>query len=310
MRTGLVLIGLLIILASCASETLTISDVARYESRSINYTDATSVVAVVNGEELTVADVRSSAIRYGVAPSEDVFDELLEGLIVARLVTQGVEVDEADLESRIDDIAGNLTRAELDTVLAAQGLSIELVRERIREELVLTERFSGDGSEPSDEQVREYYAENAGRFVTPERIVFRHFFVENDTRSVEEQERVLEGYLEQNASSRCDYIARNSDDAVSAGEQCGVLVISRGTVIPELEYGVYGTPRGASRVVASRFGTHIVTVEEIVPVQALNLTEAEPFVREILQAQDRDKRAEQEISALLEDADIVVYYSR
>lgn len=310
MRTGILLIGLLIILASCTSEVLEVSDVATYESRAINYSDASSVVAVVNGEELTVADVRSSAIRFGVAPSDEVFDELLEGLIIARLVSQGEVVDEADLESRIDDIAGNLSRAELETVLAAQGLSIDLVRERIREELVLTERFSENVAEPSQDRIRAYYANNTMRFITPERIVFQHFFVQNDSRTAEEQQRLLQGYLEENASSRCDYIARYSDDTTSSGERCGLLTISRGTLIPELEYGVYGTPRGSSRAVASRFGTHIVTVEEIVPLQALNLTEAEPFVREILLAEDREKAARQEISGLLRDANIVVYYSR
>jgi parvulin-like peptidyl-prolyl isomerase len=307
-----VFVVLVFILASCQSEVLTVADVANYEPRMINYSDSTAVVAIVNGEELRVADVASSAIRYGVQPTIEIFDELLEGLILARLATQsGEPVPEAELEIRIDEIAGNLSRAELEAILAAEGLSIGLIKERIREEIVLQRMIERDVVSPSDDEVRDFYAQNAAAFVTPERVVVRHFFVSNATRSPEEQLEILQGYLDAEPEERCAYLERFTDDRSSADpEVCGLLAITRGTAIPELEYGAYGTPPGITQVVPSRFGTHIVTGEGVVPASSLTLEEAEPTVREILAERERIRIADRALSDLLEGASITIYFSR
>jgi parvulin-like peptidyl-prolyl isomerase len=311
MRWG-VFIVLAFILASCQAEMLTVETVADYEARAIDYSDPASVVAVVNGEELRVADVASSAIRYGVQPTIEVFDELLEGLILARLATQRADpVPEAELEERIDEIAGNLSRDELEAILAAEGLSIGLIKERIREEIVLQRMISDDVLEPSDDRVAEYYAQNAAAFVTPERVVIRHFFVSNETLPLEEQQQILQGYLDVDAEERCAYIARFSDDEASADpEVCGLLAISRGTAISELEFAAYGTPPGITQFAQSRFGTHVVTGEGIVPASSLGLEDATPIIREILTEQERIRLADRALSNLLEDATITIYFSR
>ena len=309
MKWGFIVV-LALILASCQPQVLTVEDVARYEPRSIDYNDPTSVVAVVNGEELRVADVASSAIRFGIQPTIETFDELLEGVILARLAIQNSDpVPDSELEERIDEIAGELTRDELEAILAAEGLSISLVKERLREEIVLQRMIRSDVISPSEAQIREFYAENAAAFVTLERVVIRHFFLANDTRSEEEQTTILQGYFD--AQDQCAYIAQYSDDEMSASPQiCGLLAVSRGTTIPELEFGAYGTPPGMTQAVVSRFGTHIVTGEGIIPASSMNLTEAEPIIREILIDQERVRLADRELSNLLKNAEITIYFGR
>lgn len=304
------LVVLVLVLASCQSEVLTVSDVADYSPRHIDYSDPQAVVAVVNGEELRVADVSSSAIRFGIQPTIETFDELLEGLVLARLATQNADpVPDSELEERIDEIRGELPREELEAILAADGLSIDLIKERIREEIVLQRMIGRDVIEPNEAQIREFYAENAAAFVTPERVVIRHFFVANDTRSEEEQLAILQGYLE--TEDPCAYIAQFSDDESSADpDVCGLLAISRGTVIPEIGFVAYGTPPGVTQVTTSRFGTHIITGEGIIPASSMNLTEAEPIIRDVLREQERLRVADRALSDLLRTARITIYFSR
>ena len=298
----------LLFLAACSAQQLTVEDVATYEARAIDYSDPTSVVAMVNGDPITVADVRSSAIRFGIVPTSENFDTLLENLIVARVISEQADpVSEDELDRRIDQVAGNLSEEELEAVLNAQGLSIQLVRERIREEIAMRDLLDFEVVGPSEEEVRDFYVENAAAFVTPERVVIRHFFVSNATRTIEEQQQLLQGYVDANASERCDYIERNSD---ATQQNCGLVAISRGSAIPEIEYAAYGTVPGQTRIVSSRAGTHVITVLGVVPATSANLTAATPRIERLLRSQERNRVASRQVSSLLEDAQITIYYSR
>lgn len=313
MRRGVVLFALVVLsiaLSACQGHEVTVKDVAHYVPRQINLSEPSAVVATVNGYNLTVADVASSAIRYGVQPTTSNFDALLDDLIVARLATQNAPpVNESDLSARIASIRGNLTNEQLSAVLASQGLTIGLIKERIREEIAMNELFGGRVVQPSQQDISAYYAQNAASFVTPERVVIRHFFISNATRNASEEEGVLKGYLATNSSDLCAYIANHSDDRASASS-CGVMAITRGSVPPGLEYAAYGTPPGTTRVVTASNGIHVITGLGIVPAQSLNLTAATPAITKLLESQERARLAARKVSKLLEKANITVYYLR
>lgn len=299
--------SLLVLLASCeAGEITTVRDVATYEFGTIDYRDPRAVVATIDDEPIYLSDVVSNAFWVDSPLTAETFDDLLDQLIVARIALRSASpVSDARIDSRFEAIFTNTSRAELETEIEAQGITIEQLRERIREDLALEDLASADVRVPTDHRIAEYYAENIAAFYIPERIIFRHFYLSPENRTSDEIIELIEGYLA--SEDVCAYIEAHSD---MIDGPCGLLILNRGDLIPELEYGIYGTPINETRVIESPLGVHVVTVQDVLASEIVPLSEARDSIVEFLTREERSSQLQQRLSKDIRAASITIIVSR
>lgn len=140
--------------------------------------EANRIVAVVNSEPITTADVRSRLARIessgnaNLPPLAELERQVLERLIVERTQIQwaqeiGLQVDDTSIQEAEANIAAqnNLTVAELHTRLADMGSSVNAFRHNLRDEMTLQrvrEREVNNRVRVSEIDIDAYLREHSG----------------------------------------------------------------------------------------------------------------------------------------------------
>jgi len=141
------------------------------------------VVATVNDEAIFLSDLRKRAVPFlpqvAEAPTEtermarlkDLYEELLGVLIDEQLIRQlasssGIRVTEADIDSAIENLRlqNNMTEAQFQEALDAQGFSLSQYRKDLKRQLtrlkVMNERVRSRVN-VTEEEVRARYEQRA-----------------------------------------------------------------------------------------------------------------------------------------------------
>ncbi len=140
------------------------------------------IVAVVNGDEITWAELESRAsqmkMRYemqgeAVTPEmedrirEMVLDNMIdEILLLQEALRQGFDVTEEEIDEAYEDIVARYdSEEELKSLLHEDGMTVEDLRDQIREQLIIMgyideyveQELGEEGLEVTEEDVRELY---------------------------------------------------------------------------------------------------------------------------------------------------------
>ena len=152
------------------------------------------VIAVVNGELITMYDLQQNAMpevmrrgltgsdRYSAEERQKVFSEVLDSMVMDILYKQEAErymiaVEDGEVENELRRIiqSNNLDAGEFEKQIALQGMTMEVLRGRIRDN-ILRQRIIGAmvmrKAEVSEEDIEKYYKENYNRFSTPSSVDF------------------------------------------------------------------------------------------------------------------------------------------
>lgn len=161
--------------------------------------------------------------------------------------------------------------------------------------------------EVSDEEVRDYYAANRDRYTEgQERRQVRHILIATNAERSQEQALEKAQQLAGKLKLGADFAAlarQESDDPGSAGQGGELGEITRGAFDPDFEQVAFSLDKGQiSEPVKTRFGYHLIQVEDIQPAKVKPLSEVEEQIRQEL----RMRQAEQEF---FEKVDALTRYS-
>ena len=148
---------------------------------------------------------------------------------------------------------------------------------------------------PSEDDCRRYYAQNRERFRAPDRIRVRHILLAAATddvagriRARAEGERLI-GELKHNPVLFADFAMRHSD--CPSKEQGGALGwLQRGQTTPEFDRQIFRLREGlAAFPVESRWGYHVVAIDEIQAGEALEFEQVRVRISDYLELQVRQR---------------------
>jgi hypothetical protein len=121
------------------------------------------IVATINGQPLTRFEVINTLEKQAAK-------QVVDGLISEKLLTQEakqkkIEISAEDIDTEIGKIKKQLKEqgSELQTALAAQGLSEKELKKQIELKLLL-EKLLGDKTKVTDKEVNKYISENKELF--------------------------------------------------------------------------------------------------------------------------------------------------
>ncbi|MHC4904954.1 MAG: peptidylprolyl isomerase [Planctomycetota bacterium] len=157
----------------------------------------------------------------------------------------------------------------------------------------LTQKITGDISEPTDKAIRKYYDQNIDRFTVPEMVHAAHI-VKHPSRetSPEDLQKDMEQILEQlNSGAAFEELAsQNSDCSDNAGD---LGFFARGQMVPAFEAVVFNLEPGqCSGIFQSEFGLHIAKVYEKRPSIPCPLEQVREVIVRDLEQQAREKAIE------------------
>lgn len=250
--------------------------------------EAPKVVATINGEVLTkkefdrMWDALPSDMQKSYMSSGGKI-QFLDNYIRKRLLIQ--EALKEDFHER-DDVKFLLNQAKESTLFDAY------VRKVVSRDLV------------SESEIRKAYEEREAEFTLPKRAKVRHIIATSDTMAVNnradsnatsgpealEKMTNIRRQLENNPDSFSDLAMQFSEDPSSSVAGGDLGWFSPGKMVPEFDEVVFEMEPGEiSPVFETRYGYHIVLVEDVKPAGVMPFDEAKEQIRgELLRQRTED----------------------
>ena len=281
------------------------------------------VVARANGREFSKADLlaraaeaRSALAQRGVPPPQptrgfyrSVLDDLIGNhLLYLELSAQGKAAAQKDVDDQLAALRGQFASdQEFDAALAQRGFDRERLKRDIAESLTVNGWIEGTvipSIQVTDAEQRQFFTENQERMIQPEGVRVRHILVSVAAADGPEQKtakRKEADELRARLVAGADFAAvarESSDDPGSAAKGGELGWLRRGQTVPSFEAAAFALPAGQlSEVVESRFGYHLLEVEEKRAESKLGFEEVQPRI----EAAIRQHKVEQAVRAKLNE---------
>ncbi len=253
------------------------------------------IVAVVNDEIITQADVSSyaDALMDDQSPSLETrsADPHTRQIVLARLIEQrlmvqaakraGLTIASSEVQRQVDTLQSQFESAEAFwQSLAATGRTLEQVRERIREQLLVKQVVAAQVRAKvlvSPQEVARELTAHPDEAKPGDRLLIRHLLIRvNDERPESAAQELINRLHDQLAQGAefGDVATQYSEDQYR--EQGGRMGwVAQGELLPELDQ-ILGSLRSGqlSAPVRTRLGYHLVKVEDRRAAADLSLVEA------------------------------------
>lgn len=249
-----------------------------------------------------------------------VLDRLVEKLLTQQKVKElSIKIGDDEIRQAIDDVRrqnNNMSQAQLEAALKAQGYTLPQYEAQIREQLERLRLVSVEVRSKvlvSDKDVEEYYQSNLDKFAEDELFKARHIFVKVDEKAPAGQiQKAMDTALKvlHEARQGKDFIAlakEYSDDPAAKKDGGDLGTFKRGEMLADLEKAILPLKPGeVGELVATPSGLHIVKLDERTSGKFKPLDTVKADVRELLYRQKQDERFKAWMKELRAKASIII----
>lgn len=292
-----------------------------------------SIVAVVNGDEITRADfdremaiVQRQLLRMKKPQSalnlSEIKKEVLESLINKQLLyqeslKQDITISEAELSEQMQKVKERFPDEKtFKELLKKEGLSLDKLQSQITRDLMLQRYIDTQfvkNITVSDQEAKDYYEGNLNMFKKPEQIQASHILIKVDPDAMEEDKAKARAKLEKIRKK----LKQGGDFAAFAGEssECpskakgGDLgYFGRGQMVKPFEDAAFSLKKGeVSDIVETGFGYHLIKVTDKKPETIITYNDVKEKLNQYLKQQKLRSKIGQYINKLKETAKITRY---
>lgn len=275
------------------------------------------VVCVVNSDAVTLYELEE-AEAYSVYETKQapttaeeraaLRDKALAGIIEKRLQLQQAErekivVDDAEMKEQLDEIQKRLgakSEAEFEQMIKAQGLTLEGLKKRLREQLLverIKRRKVSLRISVTEEDIDQYLNSNREKLETGLSFEARHILFVPPAGAGEDgwqasRRRAEDVYTRVMGGEDFGELAQEfSDDTATAKNGGRLGVLKRGELAPDIEKAILRlSPGEHSPPFRSEVGYHLFELESKETLAGEQLTQARNQIRDILYKQKYDVR--------------------
>lgn len=235
-------------------------------------------IASVNGQSISRGEFEHRLDATPVA--KETLNQLVQGVLIDQYAkAHNITIADADVDKKLSDIKAKYPPGQFDNLLKTQGLTIENVRNILRQQLVL-EKAIGSNVKISDKEVSDYFAKNSAQFDTPEQVHARHILV-GDQKTADMVEAQLK------AGAKFEDMAKKYSTDPSSKDKGGDLgLFGRKQMVPSFEKAAFSQAVNVvGPPVKSPFGFHIIEVLEHKPAVKATLANSSDAIRKELRQQ-------------------------
>lgn len=258
---------------------------------------------------------QSGKKEISTAEKKNLLDRIIQNfLLLEEAKLRNIRVTDNQLDQQIKELKKQF-KNEDDFMESLKKNDIELdeFRKEIRKSLLIqmiTDQEIKQHLKLTAEQMEGYYRDNIDKMKTPPMIRARHILVSFKKNKTEEAARKKADEVLKKIKSGKDFeeLAREYSDCPS-GEKGGDLgFFSRGQMVPEFENTAFQLTGGqVSEPVKTRFGYHIIRVDETRDEKNLEYGEAKPYIEKILYQKEGHRIIKNLTGKLRKEADVEVF---
>ena len=235
-------------------------------------------------------------------------DKVLAGIIERRLQLQQAErekivVEDAEMKEQLDEIQKRLgakTEAQFDEMVKAQGLTLEGLKKRLREQLMvqrIMRRKVGLRISVTEEDIDQYLNTNREKLETGLSFEARHILFVPTAGAGEDgwqpaRRRAEDVYTRVMGGEEFGELAREfSEDTATAKNGGRLGILKRGELAPDIEKAILRlSPGEHSPPFRSEVGYHLFELESKETLAGEQLVQARNQIRDILYKQKYEVR--------------------
>ncbi len=285
-------------------------------------------VVTVNGDEILAGEVQMAAQRMAQSMAQSgqqvdpqqigaaAMQQMVDGvLLVQEAKRRGFKADPAVIKTSVEQAETSAGGAEqLDVTLAEQGLNRARLKTLIEDSDLVNQLLMklGEGIEVSDEKISAFYKENPTFFAAPEEVSARHILFKLEDGADDETKAAAKAKAEAalkrvRAGEDFATLATELSEGPSGpkGGDLGFFPKER-MVAPFADAAFALKPGETSGVVETRFGYHIIRVEERNDARTVPLDEVRDRIRQGLVQEGQQGRIEALLTSLRDTAEIVM----
>lgn len=328
-----VLIVVVAMMAGCGKGESEQADATAVESGRIAMDSAEGgkMAVKVNGKTITEVEVAEEEGRLTMAMGGRMDPQQLESMkpmireqAVNNLINrellneavkkEGIEVGDGEVDGRLAELETAAGGSEaFDSRLVMMGVSRDELRKEIELgmaiEKLMEDKSTGTG-DPTDAEMRAFYAENPQQFERPEQIQASHvlFMVQEgatDADKAAKRKEAEEALAQLQGGADFAAVATEHSDCPSSSKGGDLGYFGRGQMVPPFEEAAYALKPGEmSGIVETRFGYHIIKVTDKSSADKISYEEAEPNIKQFLGGQNKQEAMATAIEELRAGAEI------
>lgn len=288
--------------------TIFLSTIFLIHINSFSQTTVDTVVASVNGDPITLVDLKvyMSIIldkdNWGGLTEEDK-QKILSEVINRKVLfleadKMGISTDAREIEASIDEVTQNrrITRKELEEELSERGISWEKYIDEIKYQIIkekIFQRVIFPKIEGDAEEILAYYNQNRDKFKKRESAHLYHIMFPFNEKEPERAHKKAISFSKQiNSGMNFIDLAKKYTGANLSDIDIGI--VHRGDLLPDFDRAVFSTPEGKSTPpLRSQKGYHVFFVVKKTGGEPKPFEEALPEVRELYYRENSDKLYEE-----------------
>lgn len=281
------------------------------------------IVALVNNDIITLRDLNEATQPYRekiVASqqtdeqkrqlmeklNQDMLDQLVDTALTKQAaVKYGIHVNESDVDNAIGNFKkqNNLDDAALDRALAAEGLTLEDYRARMRDQILqsmLINRAVRSKIIVTDDDIQAYYDANKAHFSG-----LKKYHLKNILTRTEDQMKEVVARLDKNGDFSA--LAKEFSIGSNASEGGDLGLFDIDSFSKDIKDALKGLGKGQrTQVLQTGAAYQIIYVDDIVLEGNQSLDQARDKIRETLYRQQGEKQFKEWMEKLKSDAHIKI----
>ena len=286
------------------------------------------VVARINTTEISKTQLlrRAQALKSQIPPSEvgegfyhRVLDDMVNGeLMYLAVEAEGLAPADAEVDAALDSQKERFGgAAAYESALEQQGLTIDEVKLDLKKELgiqKLVERDFIPQVTVTEAEKKAFYDENQASMQEPVQFKAAHILISVDESATPEQKAELKKKAEsirnmlEMGQDFAELAAKNSGDPGSKNNGGELGWMPEGQTVPPFEAAMKSLEPGElSELVETRYGYHIIKLQDRRGAGAIPYEEVEERIEQFLKQRGLQERLQQELELLRAAATIEVF---
>jgi len=257
-------------------------------------------VASVNGAKISRADY-DGKLEAG-PQGKAALNQLVQSQLIDQYARDNhVEISDADVVKKEDEIKSKYPPGQFEQILKAQNLTEADVQKILRQQLVV-QKAVGTSVKVSDADIKAYLAKNHATLDTAEQARARHILVADQAKASEVEAKLKGG-------AKFEDLAKQYSTDPSSKDKGGELgFFSKGQMVPAFQQAAFSQKIGVvGSPVKSPFGYHIIEVEEKKPATVATLANSRDKIKTVLGQQQEQQQIPQFLASLRSKAKIEIY---
>jgi foldase protein PrsA len=257
-------------------------------------------VASVNGQKIGRAEY--DAKLEALPQAKAVLNQMVQGALIEQYARDNhIDVSDADVQKKEDDIKAKYPPGQFESILKAQNLTEDDVKRILRQQATLEKAVSAN-IKVSDADIKAYLDKNHATLDTSEQVRARHILVADEKTA-----DMIEAKLKAGGNF-ADLAKQYSTDPSSKAKGGELGFFSKGQMVAPFQDAAFKQPINAvGPPVKSPFGWHIIQVEERKPAHVATLADTSDKIKTILTTQQQQQQMPTFLAGLRSKANIQIY---